>query len=202
MTCSEALGLLVAVDLRRLSGPDHRGDPEDAFPGELVTHIAECQSCGRVARLLAAGERTLAASLDADVSARPFALVAETAWAGAKRYRFRRFVAASAAVVLVSVSALIGREVFSEARRLLTPQPPVVTQTFPLTCLTSEQAADLLRPYLPMPLNPRWQAERFSVTPAPSGIRAVTVGAPRELIDRVPQLLARYEAADPALCPR
>ncbi len=67
------------------------------------------------------------------------------------------------------------------------PQPPAVTQTFLLKCLTSEQAASLLRPYLPMPQNPRWQAERYSVTPGSHGLRAFTVGAPGYLIDRVPE---------------
>jgi hypothetical protein len=52
-----------------------------------------------------------------------------------------------------------------------------------------------------MPENPRWQAERFDVSAA-EGVSAVTVRAPRELIDLVPALLAEFERYPTAACRR
>jgi hypothetical protein len=165
-------------------------------------HLHECVACSRAAELTLAGERVLAESLDAEVPQRTSDEVAQTSWIRVRRMRVRRWIIVGAIAAAVATFGLLGRFAMPEVRRLIAPPPPVVTATFSLACLSSEQAAMLLRPYLPIPQNPRWQAESFSVSPAPDGIRAVTIRAPQETIDRVPALLTRFENDRGAACRR
>jgi hypothetical protein len=123
-----------------------------------------------------------------------------------RRLWFRRVtrwlgVPVAAAALLVTLQ-IIGRGVVPEVQRLTAPPPDVETEIFSLTCLSPEQAASLLRPYLPIPQNPRWQAERFDVRAIDGGISAVAVRAPRATLDGVPRILARFEKDPTAACRR
>jgi hypothetical protein len=168
----------------------------------LAAHLETCPKCAGVERLLIAGEGAVATSLDAERPSRNPGEISADAWAAVTRRR-RRLATSLGGAALVLASGWLGVQyVLPEANRLLAPPPPVVTKTFRLSCLSSEQAAALLGPYLPGPENPRWQMERFSVTPARHGIRAVAVSAPQATIDRVPALLAEFERDPNAACRR
>jgi hypothetical protein len=211
--CDDYLHLLETADLALLtSAADGSRDAmaldtaaPDVTPDEraaMLEHHRECASCRVAATLLMEAQRELGAVLRGDGPSRPSAALAEHAWLArqrAWRQRVRRMVMAA---MLAAFAFLTWRYAVPEMRRLLAPPPPTVTETFSLTCLSPAQAASLLRPYLPAPENPRWQAEHFSVTPAEHDIRAVTVRAPRALIDRVPELLARFERDPNAACRR
>jgi len=200
VTCEECGELLHTVDLRALSEATS-DDPAGTDGALMLAHLRSCRRCGSAAELLIAGERALARDLGDVTSRHAPDEVARHAWTS-MRARRRRFVIATIAVAVAIIGAGTASYVIvPEARRLLAPPPPVVTRTFPLTCLSAEQAASLLRPYLPVPENPRWQAERFDVSPA-VGVGAVTVRAPQELIDRVPTLLAEFERYPTAACRR
>ena len=189
MNCSECLELVVTCNL---------GSDLDDANG----HIHGCRVCTRAVDIMVAGERLLVESLNGELPHRAANEVAQTSWARVNRMRVRRWVTAGAIAAAVVTFGLLGRFALPEVRRLIAPPPPVVTVTFSLQCLSSEQAAALLRPYLPIPQNPRWQAERFSVTPAADGIRAVTIRAPQETINEVPALLTRFENDPGAACRR
>lgn len=109
-------------------------------------------------------------------------------------------VVRSLVIVLILLTLLGTRIIAPEMQRLLESPPPVVVATFPLKCLSSDQAASLLRPYLPRPKNPRWQAEDFDVIPGSFGIRAVTVRGPQKLIDDVPGIIAKFEREFATTC--
>jgi hypothetical protein len=132
--------------------------------------------------------------LDAD---RPRITSSSMAIIAQRKHHYRRLMirlgipAAVAGILLVA--ALLMKVVVPEASRLLQPPPPVVVGTFSVSCITPAQAANLLRPYLPRPKNPRWQAEDFDVVAGPPGVNVVTVRAPQELIDRVPRLLTQFQ---------
>jgi hypothetical protein len=200
MTCTECIDMLGTAALGRI--PPANADADVPDRAALDTHLATCASCRATQRVLVASEAALAHSLDMEVASRPSFDIVEHALTFRRRAIRRR----SLVGVLALVVALAGWEAWTvgapEVRRLLAPPPPVVVQTFHLRCLSPEQATSLLRPYLPQPQNPRWQAERFDVTPTAAGIRAVTVRAPRELIDRVPALLETFERDQGAACRR
>ncbi|HUQ19999.1 MAG TPA: hypothetical protein VM099_10340 [Gemmatimonadaceae bacterium] len=105
-------------------------------------------------------------------------------------------VAAAVSLFLFLAATVIVPEV----KRFIAPPPPVVVRTFDVHCLEPRQVAELLRPYMPRPENPRWQAEAFDVFAAPQGVNAVTVRAPVELIRRVPSLIEDFESRFGASC--
>jgi hypothetical protein len=200
MTCSECVDALTVAALRDDTSVVATLDATDRAAVEA--HCSTCADCRAARQLFVAAEVALAQSLDADVAARPTLYVVEHAWTARRRAAGRRALVALFALIVAAFVWATWSIAAPEVRLLLEPPPPVVVQTFELRCLSPEQAASLLRPYLPMPQNPRWQAERFDVLPAAVGIRAVTVRAPRELIDRVPALLARFERDPGAACRR
>jgi len=200
MTCTECIDMLGTAALGRI--PPANADADVPDRAALEAHLATCATCRATQRVLVAGQAALAHSLDMEAPSRPSAEIVEHALTFPQRVIRRRALAGVVALVV----ALAGWEAWTvgapEVRRLLAPPPPVVVQTFRLRCLSPEQAISLLRPYLPQPQNPRWQAERFDVIPTAAGIRAVTVRAPRELIDRVPALLETFERDQGAACRR
>lgn len=165
-------------------------------------HARDCARCQSTLALVVQGARALDHSL---VEAGPWQspdVVAAEAYQRVTT-RWRRYLVRSAGGLAVAAGLIfLGNVTIPEVRRLTSAPPPVVTETFSLQCLSPAQAVSLLRPYLPKPENPRWQAERFDVTAAEQGIRAVTVSAPQPVIDRVPSILARFEQDPNAACRR
>ena len=203
MTCGECLESLLTADLRFRSSGDLS---ESAIGDDASTqaHIAECSKCKRAVEILREGQAGLSGSLFLDSAQRhsPESL-AEYAYGRVRRERLIRWKVLPVIVVLFALAAtLLGMTFGPEIERLLAPPPAVETVTFSLRCLSGDQAASLLRPYLPSPQNPMWQAERFDVRPAGGGIRAVTMRAPRATLALVPGLLARFERDRGAACSR
>lgn len=171
-------------------------------------HLMRCERCGAVATLVTDGERSLGRALASYTSAeeasptssRTASQIAEFAWASVHRAWYRRWLGAALSVAVLALLVLTVWYVLPEVRRMLAPPPPVVTETFSLRCLSPEQAASIVGPYIPTPQNPRWQAERFGVEPARGGIRALTVRAPHDIIELVPKLLSRFERDENAAC--
>ncbi|HYD53944.1 MAG TPA: hypothetical protein VEA99_15010 [Gemmatimonadaceae bacterium] len=197
MTCAECRERLAEVAL-----PPPRAGLDDGIDAPLREHLAACPRCATIAERLADAERALAASLAASRPTLSAATVAEHAWAAARRRRRLQWLGAVAVAGAGALAWVVAARLGPELRRLTAPPPPVVVETFTVTCLAPEQAAALVRPHLPPPENPRWQVERFGVEPVGGGIRAITVRAPRAVIDRVPALLARFETHPDAACRR
>jgi hypothetical protein len=173
-------------------------------PTEVQAHVGTCERCTRAVEIFRTAERSLAESLAlVEAGAVPPEHVAAMAWNRVRRQRFvRRIVIPVAMVLAVLATALFVTKLGPEIKRMTGAPPPVVTQTFTLRCLSPDQAESLLRPYLPVPQNPRWQAEMFDVRPAADGLRAVTVRAPAATLALVPKLLERFENDPGAACRR
>ena len=200
MTCAECIDLVLVARLgeaNTLAIEDEAGDRA----ADISTHLASCPNCTRITENLRVAERSLVLSLAASTAGSSPETIADAAFEHRRRARLFRWLLLPLVLVAVAIATLFFVGQFSPAiRRDTAPPPAVETRTFSLQCLSGEQAASLLRPYLPTPQNPMWQAEAFDVRPAGGGIRAVTVRAPHATLEQVPQLLAPFENNPNAEC--
>lgn len=202
MTCDECMEMLLEGDLRRVGDGSAFEQTPVADRENFDSHVRECERCTRAAELLREAQESLSQSLRYE-SARllPPQTLAENAYRRIRRERLLWWtILPILLIVLVSIGALLTRNFGPELKRLVEPPPPVETATFSLRCLSAEQAASLLRPYLPLPQNPMWQAERFDIRPAAGGMQAVTVRAPHATMVLIPGLLSRFEQDPGAAC--
>jgi hypothetical protein len=168
---------------------------------DIRAHASSCQRCARAIEIVNDAERGLADSLIAAPGVLSAEALADFAYKRLSRERLIKWtVLPIIALVFLAAAALLVDSMGPSLKAFFTPPPAVETQTFSLTCLSGEQAVGLLRPYLPSPQNPLWQAERFDVRAAGGGIRAVTVRAPRSTLAQVPLILARFERDPRAAC--
>jgi len=197
MQCDQALDALLAADLASLQR-DGTARPDQ--PSDLMDHLDACDRCRGALSVLVAGELALSHSLGRLAPATKAEDVVAAAVMRQRRTRRRRVVALMGGSLVVCLGWLAWVQVVPEMQRMLAPPPQVVVHTFALRCMTPAEAASVIRPYLPLPQNPRWQAEMFDVSPAQGSVRAVTVRAPRSTIAAIAQVLSRVDGADAAAC--
>ena len=201
MNCDQSIDLLLRADPK-----DQRAavDATDlASWHEAKEHARSCQRCRPVVELLRTSESALAAELSGVVALSPPEQVADVAYRRVRRsVLLMRTVWPTLAILAIAAAAAFGDSAAATVRDWLEPPPAVVTRTFSLECLSPEQAESLVRPYLPLPKNPRWQAEAFDVRPAAGGIRAISVRAPESTLERIPAILQRFEKDANAACRR
>ena len=190
MTCDACRELLYAVDLR---AGTHSGVISDADVRALEEHVAGCEQCAQDAARLRDGEAALRDSLAAD---QPSSTPELWARAAMIRVRHRRRAILFGSPVLAASIGIIAWMAWKAGGGIVRDMDAdfgrVEVETFSLTCLAPEQAEQLLRPYMPNERSWAWSVGH--------GIRAVTVRAPRETLDRVPGILARFEKDSGAAC--
>ncbi len=197
MNCGEARESLLTADLA--CGAGH--DLVTMQNPELELHIAGCEECNKVRSALCGSEKILSESLSAIPVRNSAEEISRVAYQARKRRRLVNWLfVPGGLIVLVVVAMLAYGRAAPVIRNLTAPPPALEVQTFSLQCLSAEQAASLIRPYLPHPRNPMWQAEDFDVRQADGGLMAVTVRAPKEVLRQIPELLKRYEADPSASC--
>jgi hypothetical protein len=198
VTCAECTDALLEADLTSADAESERR--LSPISPQAREHIATCSRCGGIAGVLLESQNALSDALETRGDQNPDALAASVY----RRYRrervVRRVVVPVGILALVLAAAIFVGNFGRTLQSFFAPPPPVQTVTFSLNCLSAQQAATLLRPYLPRPQNPMWQAESFDVAPAGGGIKAVIVRAPEEVIAQVPELLARFESDPQAAC--
>ena len=174
MTCQECLSELSTGSLRDLT-------PES----EVARHCATCPDCGPLATLLRDREYNAATILN---SLRPISnpiAIAETAGMLSRRRRVGKVVvfltgAALAATIFTSLFVTdFGKRVMGVNDAAL------FTETISLTCLSPEQAADLVQPYLPT------HGSLYYV--GKNGVQAITVHGTEEQIEKSKQLIRQFE---------
>lgn len=180
MNCQEALSELVTGSLR-----DMRAD------SAVMQHCAICPDCGPLATALRDREYNAASVLNnLPPMSSPIA-VAERAGELARRRRIGKVaVFASGAALVVTMWTALFVTGFGRAM-LGIDHSSLRTETIPLTCLSPQQAADIINPYV------RSNGSTFYI--GESGVAAITVrGTPAELA-KSHELIRRFDS-DPNAC--
>ena len=172
MNCDDYLSMLATLPVEELGYGDAR------------THAATCRDCDRVTRVVAERERNMMMAFGAlypPASAEPIAMRAAEI---SRRRRIAFFYR-----IGLGVAAAVSIFGFVAVRRLT---PNTARETFPLRCLSPDQAIEMLRPTL----SPRVSVSTRSNSPV--GIIDV-VGSPADL-QRVRSLLDSYDNGSTSRC--
>ena len=182
MNCNECLAALETESLREMT-PD----------SPVLRHCATCPDCARLTTMLRDKEYETATVLNSLPPMSNPLTVADYAVSTAQRRRLGR-------VAVVISGAALAVTVFLVAMTVVIPAfqdgggraPALGTETIGLTCLSPQQAGDIIEPYI------RGQRSRY-FTPT-SGISTITVrGTPAELA-KSRELIRQFENDPSAAC--
>ncbi|HEX9129795.1 MAG TPA: hypothetical protein VF850_11605 [Gemmatimonadaceae bacterium] len=182
MTCEECLSELATGSLREMSGDS-----------AVMQHCATCPDCSRLTTVLRDREYNAANVLNSlPPMSNPITL-AETAVTTAHRRRVGRVV------VMISGVALAVTIWFTAATLILPamrgdgpPLSTLLTETIPLSCLSPQQAADIIDPYLRTHGSLYWVPK--------SGISAITVRGTAAQLSKSKDLIRNFESDRAAAC--
>ena len=184
MNCQECLSELATGSLRDLRA-------ESA----VMAHCATCRDCGELATLLRDREYEAASLLNnLPPMSNPIA-VAERAGALARRRRIGKvavFLSGAAMVLTIWTTIFLtgfGRSVMGLDRGATSA---LRTETIPLTCLSPEQAADVIAPYV------RAHGSTFYV--GRHGVPAITVRGTEDEIVKSRELIGQFESDPRTSC--
>jgi hypothetical protein len=186
MTCEQCLAALATESLREMT-PD----------SPVMQHCATCPDCARVTTMVRDKEYETATILNALPPMSSPLVVAEAAVRTAKRRRTGR--------VVVTISGLVGAAIiWIAAAQTIIPAlnradmegakraGSLRTETIPLTCLSPQQAADIINPYV------RSHGSTYYLPS--SGLSVITVRATRPEILKSRDLIAEFEKNPAAAC--
>jgi hypothetical protein len=183
MTCEECLAEIESGSLRDL--------PADA---PVMLHCARCPDCARVTTLLREREYNAATLLNTLPPLSNPLSVAETAVRMSHRRRMGRVV------VMLSGAALIATIWITAATLIIPmfeddtpgPQSTLRTETIALSCLSPEQAGDIIEPYI--------TTHRSTYYAPRSGISAITVRGTADELAKARELIREFESDAAAAC--
>jgi hypothetical protein len=180
MTCQQCLAELATGSLRDLQ-------PESA----VMQHCATCPDCAPLATQLRDREYNAATILNnLPPMSNPIA-IAETAGLVSQRRRVGKVVVflSGAALVATIVTSIFVTDL---GRRAVGANAPALfTETISLTCLSPEQAGDIISPYLRSPGSLYYTSRH--------GIPVITVRGTEAQIAKSKHLISEFEA-DPRMC--
>jgi len=183
MTCEECLSELATGSLREM--------PPDS---SVMLHCATCPDCSRLTTLLRDREYSAANVLnDLPPMSNPIT-VAETSVRTAHRRRTGRVVVMlSGAALVVTIWIAAATTILPALRGADAGTGSALrTETIPLRCLSPQQAADIIDPYI---------RTRGSIYYVPtSGISAITVRGNASQLAKSRELLATFEEDPAAAC--
>ena len=183
MTCEECLAELATGSLREM--------PADS---EVMVHCATCPDCSRLTTLLREREYNAANVLNnLPPMSNPITL-AETSVRTAHRRRVGRVLVTLSGAALVITIWFAAATIFIPAmnRADLNRVSTLRTETIPLSCLSPQQAADVINPYV---------RSRGSTYYLPtSGISAITVRGTAVELSKSRNLIRDFENDPAAAC--
>jgi hypothetical protein len=183
MTCEECLSELATGSLREL--------PSDSA---VMLHCATCPDCSRLTTLLREREYNAANVLNnLSPMSNPITL-AESSVRTAHRRRIGRVVVMLSGAALVITIWIAMATIFVPAmnRADLNTSSALRTETIPLSCLSPQQAADIINPYV---------RSRGSTYYLPtSGISAITVRGNATEVAKSRNLIRDFENDPAAAC--
>jgi hypothetical protein len=174
MTCDDYLALLETLPLAELNY------------GEAREHCAQCHDCNRVTRVVAERERSMMLAFGGVYPTSSSSAVAGEAVTIARRRRLATFYRAALGLAAAAVLAFI-----AVSRTVSSPAVARQSRTFPLRCLSPEQAAEALR----LAMDSRNVS--VSIRP-PVGVVSVA-GSPQEVM-RARAILDRLDRSSEAPC--
>jgi hypothetical protein len=186
MTCEECLSALETESLRDMTADS-----------AVMQHCATCPDCARVTTMVRDREYETATILNSLPPMSNPLLVAETAGLTAHRRRVGGFVVMGSAIVGAVIIWIVGATMVIPALQRTeviggTPPGTLRTETMNLSCLSPQQAADIINPYV------RSHDSRYYIPG--SGIAAITVrGTPDELA-KSRNLIREFERNPNAAC--
>jgi hypothetical protein len=189
MNCQECLEELSTGSLREMSASD-----------PVMQHCATCPDCALLTTSLREREYEAATVLNSLPPLSNPLSVAESAATLSRRRRVGRVVVTISRIVAIVIIGVVGVTWVIPALRhaaFFGGEPSLSglrTETIALTCLSPEQAADIINPYV------RSHGSTY-YTPS-SGISAITVRGTWEEIARSKDLVRDFEADPAAACHR
>jgi hypothetical protein len=179
MTCKECLAALETESLREMT-PD----------SPVMQHCARCPDCARVTTMLRDKEYETATVLNTLPPMSSPLIVAETAVRTAQRRLVGRVAVmlsgAALVVTLLIVAVTIVYPAFEDGD---TRVSAVRTETMQLSCLSPQQAGDIINPYI----EGKYYIPR-------SGISAITVTATPKELAKARSLIREFESDPSAAC--
>ena len=181
MNCYECLEEMATGSLRELT-------PESA----VSRHAANCPDCGPLLTQLRDREYTAATILNNLPPLSNPISVAETAGQLSRRRRIGRVVVTLTAIALGISIWFAADTLVPDFGRLAGENPALRTETIPLTCLTPQQAGELINPYV------RSNGSTYYV--GPTGIAAITVRASAVELSQVHEVLRNFDSGRSGTC--
>jgi hypothetical protein len=181
LTCEQCLSELATGSLRDL--------PSDSA---VMRHCATCPDCSRLTTLLRDREYEAATVLNnLPPMSNPNA-VAEATVLTAHRRRVGRVVVMLSGAALALTIWFTAATLIFPAMRSNGPMSTLVTETIPLSCLSPQQAAEIVDPYL------RTHGSLYFVPT--SGISAITVRGTAAQLSKSRDLIREFETDPNAAC--
>lgn len=182
MTCAEVLETLSTASLRDM--------PADSA---VMAHCATCPDCARVTTLLREKEYEAASVLNGlPPMSNPLTL-AEASVVTSKRRRVGRIaVFGTGAALVATIWIAASLTIFPELIHRDSPPSELRTETMQLTCLSPQQAADIVNPYVRSHGSNWWIPK--------SGISAITIRGNGDELAKSRDLIAQFEADPGAAC--
>ncbi len=183
MTCAECLAELATGSLREM--------PADSA---VMQHCVTCPDCSRLTTLLRDREYNAANVLNNLPPMSNPITVAETSVHTAQRRRVGRVVVMLSGAALVVTIWIAAATTIIPALNHADPNPSstLLTETIPLSCLSPQQAADIINPYV------RSRGSTYYVPT--SGISAITVRGTRVELAKSRNLIRDFENDPAAAC--
>jgi hypothetical protein len=177
MTCDDYLSMLETLPVQELGY------------GEAREHAAYCPDCNRVTRVVAARERNMMMAYESAYPSASAVTVAERAVASARRQRIAFYYRAALGIAAVVVIAL-----FVVTRRIPADvvRHPAFFERFSLQCLSSDQAAELIRREVP-------NGERIVIRSRPR-VAVIEVGGSVAEVGVARSLIDHFDNAERAKC--
>ena len=183
MTCAEVLETLSTASLRDM--------PADSA---IMAHCATCPDCARVTTLLREKEYEAASVLNGlPPMSNPLTLAEESVVTSKRRRVGRIAVFGTGAALVATIWIAASLTIFPELIHDDGPSASELrTETMQLTCLSPQQAADIVNPYVRSHGSNWWIPK--------SGISAITIRGTGNELAKSRDLIAQFETDPGAAC--
>ncbi|HEY3745601.1 MAG TPA: hypothetical protein VGL17_05125 [Gemmatimonadaceae bacterium] len=182
MTCAEVLETLSTASLRDM--------PADSA---VMVHCATCPDCARVTTLLREKEYEAASVLNGlPPMSNPVALAEESVVTSKRRRVGRIAVIGTGAALVATIWIAASLTIFPEMIHTDSPPSELRTESMQLTCLSPQQAADLINPYV------RSHGSNWYIPK--SGISVITIRGTGDELAKSRDLIAQFETDPGAAC--